>query len=173
MKIALIVVAVLAILVLAVVAIGWTLPVAHRATSEASFSAPPEAVYALLVNVDAYPAWRADVKKIDLVAAPGAHRSFRETGSNGPILFQIEEEVPYQRFVTRIADKSLPFGGTWTYEISPAPGGSTLRITEDGEVYNPVFRFVSRFIMGRHGTMNAYLKSAGRKFGSTVVIRES
>lgn len=29
--------------------------------------------------------------------------------------------------------------------------------TEDGEVYSPVFRFVSRFVMGHDATMNAYL----------------
>jgi hypothetical protein len=40
--------------------------------------------------------------------------------------------------------------------------GSELRITEEGEVYNPIFRFVSRFIMGHTATIDSYL-SAVRK----------
>ena len=54
--------------------------------------------------------------------------------------------------VTRIADPHLPFGGTWTYEIAPTETGSTLTITEKGEVYNPVFRFVSRYLQGYTAT---------------------
>ena len=38
-------------------------------------------------------------------------------------------------------------------------------MAEDGEVYNPIFRFVSRFVMGHHATMDRYLRNLGRKFG--------
>lgn len=47
--------------------------------------------------------------------------------------------------------------------------GSRGRITERGEVYKPVFRFVSRFIIGHAATASAYLKSLGARFGATVV----
>jgi hypothetical protein len=67
--------------------------------------------------------------------------------------------------VVRIADPKLPFGGTWTYEIAPIPKGSSLRIREDGEVYNPLFRFLSRFVFGHSATIDAYLKSLAKKFG--------
>jgi hypothetical protein len=67
----------------------------------------------------------------------------------------------------RIADAELPFGGTWTYEIRPADGGSTLTITEDGEVYNPIFRLISR-LTGQRGTITEYHTSLARKFGQPV-----
>jgi hypothetical protein len=67
------------------------------------------------------------------------------------------------KLIVRIADAKLPFGGTWTYEITPVAAGSRLRIREDGEVYNPVFRFLSRFVFGYSGTIDAYLKSLERK----------
>ena len=50
--------------------------------------------------------------------------------------------------VTRIADESLPFGGSWTYRVVGNEKGCTLTIREDGEVYNPLFRFMSRFVFG-------------------------
>jgi hypothetical protein len=68
--------------------------------------------------------------------------------------------VPPRRMVTRIADPDLPFGGGWTFELEPADGpqgGTSVRITEDGEVYNPVFRFVSRFVLGHTRSMERYL----------------
>jgi hypothetical protein len=71
--------------------------------------------------------------------------------------------------VTRIADPDLPFGGSWTYEIRAAEdGGSVVVITEDGEVRNPIFRFVSRFLFGHTATLDGYLRALGRKFSEDV-----
>jgi hypothetical protein len=66
--------------------------------------------------------------------------------------------------VTRIADKTLTFGGAWTYELSPQGGGTRLVITEHGEVYNPLFRFMSRFVFGHTATLDRYLADLGRVF---------
>jgi uncharacterized protein YndB with AHSA1/START domain len=147
MKIALIVLAVLVGLVLVVLVIGWGLPVSHVASASVQLKAPPDSVFALISRPEDYPTWRTDVKKVDVTTEQGVTR-FRVEGGNGQILFEIIEATPPRRLVTRIADKSLPFGGRWIYEVTPAGAGSTLRITEEGEVYNPIFRFVSRFIMG-------------------------
>ena len=74
--------------------------------------------------------------------------------------------------VTRIADPKLPFGGSWSHQISPVDGGSSLRITETGEVYNPIFRFVSRFFIGHAASIEKYFTALGNKFGERVTIEE-
>ena len=65
--------------------------------------------------------------------------------------------------VGRIDGAGLAFGGTWTYRIVPAAGGSDLTITEDGEVYNVFFRFMARFVFGYHATMDAFIKNLESK----------
>jgi len=93
---------------------------------------------------------------------------WRETDKGGQtIAYEAMESDPPRHLVTRIADPSLPFGGTWNYEITRSGSGSTstLTITENGEVYNPVFRFVSRYIMGHAATVDAYLKAAKARLG--------
>jgi hypothetical protein len=72
---------------------------------------------------------------------------------------------PPRRLIGRIADPSLPFGGSWTYDVVREGAGSRVMITEDGVVRNPVFRFMSRFVFGHHATQEAYLRALGRKFG--------
>jgi hypothetical protein len=69
--------------------------------------------------------------------------------------------------VTRIADPNLPFGGTWTYEIRPGNGGATLTITENGEVYNVIFRLVSR-LTGHDKTIRIFETDLAKKFGQPV-----
>jgi len=66
---------------------------------------------------------------------------------------------------SRIAERNLPYSGTWTFELQPAAQGTELNITEDGEVSNPLFRFVSRFIMGHTATIDAYLRALTARLG--------
>jgi hypothetical protein len=72
----------------------------------------------------------------------------------------------------RIADKDLPYGGQWTYELEPQGLQTALRITEDGEIYNPVFRFVSRFVMGHTATIDNYLRALASRTGDSITIQD-
>jgi hypothetical protein len=72
--------------------------------------------------------------------------------------------------VRRIADEGLAFGGSWTLEVAEYGEVTSLTVTEDGEIYNPVFRFVSRFITGQTATIDQYLRALGKKLGVEVTI---
>lgn len=145
----------LALIVLVVVVIGYLLPVAHVVSRHATFAAPPERVFAVLTEVNEFPAWRPGVQNVEVLSAEPLR--WRERGGNGDITFEVQERIVPARLVTRIADPTLPFGGTWTFELVPEGSGTRLTITERGEVYNPVFRFVSRFIIGHEGSIEQYL----------------
>lgn len=145
------------VLLVGVVALaGLMLPQNHSASSSVTLDATPEEVFAILTDFQAYPDWRSDVERVEVTGGPGAGQRIREFGSNGEIPYRIEALGPPTTMVTRI-EPGLPFGGTWTYELSSSEGRTILRITEDGEVYNPIFRFVSRFIFGHDATIAAFL----------------
>lgn len=167
MKYVLIAAAVLGAIALIVVGVGWTLPRAHRATNEATFKTTAQSLYQLITDVDRFAEWRSSVKRVERLPDSAGRTRFREEGGDGTILYEVESSVPNQRLVTRIADPTLPFGGSWTYELIPRGDSTTLRITENGEVYNPVFRFVSRFVMGHGATMDKYLNDVRRYFEKT------
>jgi uncharacterized protein YndB with AHSA1/START domain len=169
MRIVVVLLAVVVGLGLVVVLVGLMLPVKHDAVVSATIPAAPEAVWAALTDVVAYPKWRGDVTSVEMLPADSGHIAWREQGKNGAISYVIVEAEPPKRLVTRISDKSLPFGGAWEHDVTPDGSGSRVRITEHGEVYNPVFRFVSRFIIGHTATASAYLKALGARFGATVV----
>lgn len=164
MKYVLIAAAVLGAIALIVVSVGWSLPRAHQATNEATFKTTPQSLYLLITDVDRFPEWRSSVKRIERLPDSAGKTRFREIGGDGTILYEVESAVPNQRLVTRIADPTLPFGGSWTYELIPRGDSTTLRITENGEVYNPIFRFVSRFVMGHTATIDKYLSDVRQSF---------
>jgi len=138
-----IVVGVFVVLLVAVVAItlvGRSLPVGHVASRAATFRRPPEEVWAAIND----PA---------LLSSRGV----------GDVKFETVESLPPKLLVRRVVGEK-DFGGTWTCDIASAPGGSTLTITENGEIYNPFFRFASRFIIGHHRTIDGTMAALRKRF---------
>lgn len=162
LKWTLIVILGLAGLVGLVAIVGTILPKGHRASKTATFTSPPASVYAAITDPARYPEWRADVTAVEILPDDGGGLRFREVGSNGTITFRFERLEPPHRVVARIADPTLPFGGSWTYELRPAGAGTELTITEDGEVYNPIFRVISK-LMSQTATIEKYLASLEKR----------
>jgi uncharacterized protein YndB with AHSA1/START domain len=119
---------------------GYLLPVAHEASRSAELTQPPDIVYALVSNLDGYAAWWPENQTTVAVV----------------------EATPPWKFVTRIVGET-DFGGTWTMEIVPAASGSRLTITERGEVYNPIFRALAKFVFGHTSTIDSCLAAVARK----------
>ena len=155
----------LAVVVLLVVVVGYALPKGHRASRTITLSAPPSDVFGGITNFAKYPEWRKDVQRIETLPDDGHGPGFKEIGDNGTITYRMEVREPYSRVVVRIADKALAFGGSWTYELKPNGTGTDLTITEDGEVYNPVFRFMSRFFFSQYASIDTYQENLRRMLG--------
>ena len=153
-------------LIMLIAIVGSMLPRDHVAAMSARVAASPEVVWAALTDRAAFPTWRRDVKRIDLLPAVSAGPSWREHGSDA-ITYVAEVQDAPRRLVARIADKHLPYGGAWEYRIeSDGASGSTVTVIERGSVYNPIFRFISRFFMGHTSTIDSFLRALGTKFGT-------
>jgi polyketide cyclase/dehydrase/lipid transport protein len=167
LKWTLIIVGGLAAIVALVAIIGMFLPKGHRASRTVVYNAPAPAVFAAITEFEKFPQWRSDVKSVKMLppAADGSTR-FVEEGSHGAITYKVEEREPDRRLVTRIDDPSLPFGGKWTLELKPVTEGTALTITEDGEVYNPIFRFMSKVVFSPYATIDGYQAALRRRLQS-------
>jgi uncharacterized protein YndB with AHSA1/START domain len=166
MKWALIAGGVIVSLIVLVVVVGALLPRDHVATVSARIAATPDAVWEMITDVANHPSWRSDVQRVEVLPSTATGASWREHSKNGALTMVVDRADAPRHLTTRIADTGLPFGGQWEYVIEPeGTNASRVTITERGSVYNPVFRFVSRFIMGHTATIDTYLRSLGRKFG--------
>ena len=45
-----------------------------------------------------------------------------------------------------------------------AQGGSTVTITENGTVSNPLFRFMSKFVFGHYRSLETYARDLAKRF---------
>ena len=159
-------------LVILIAAVGSFLPQGHTASRTLTLAQSPEAVWQTIIDRAHQPAWRTDLKSIEPFPNRDGHEVWQEVSKRGDRLtFELIESLPPRRLVTRIADKDLPFGGRWEYELTPSGNGCHLTITEIGEVYNPIFRFISRFVIGHTATIEQYLKALAAKFGEPAAIQ--
>lgn len=169
MKWVLIGVAAIVAVVVLVIVVGAILPKAHSAMRTARLAASPADVWAAITAFEEGPRWRSGLRAVERLADVEGKPLWRETTGHGSMTMRAIEWRPPERLVARIDDKNLPFGGTWTYDVRPAPGGgAVVTITEDGEIYNPIFRFMARFVFGYAATMETYLRDLGRRFGEEV-----
>ena len=157
----------LAIAALVVFVVGYRLPEEHTATAEREYAATPERVFAEISTPREYPRWRSGVQRVEMLPADSTGRVlFREHGLGDATTYEILENTPNRLFVTAIADEDLPYAGTWTFALEPTAGGTLVRITEDGIVFNPIFRFVSRYVMGHRRGIESYLSDLDARLGS-------
>lgn len=150
--------------------VGSRLPVAHVATRSAVIDAPIDSVFSTMTDFASATSWRSGVKSVTISRDSAGRTQFVEESSQGTMTMVVEQQVPPTRFVTRITDRGLPFGGAWAHALEPQGNATRVTITEHGEVYDPIFRFIGNYFIGHTGTMDAYLTDLGKKFGTTVTL---
>jgi len=160
MKIIFIVAGVLVGIILIITGIGYCLPVSHVASRSKFFQANSIQIWKTISDFKEYPSWRRSIKRIESTGQD----SWSEFDNRGnKIEYKLEMIELGKLWKTTIVSKDLPFGGNWIFRMDTKEDKTQLTIIEKGEVYNPVFRFVSRFIMGHTSTIDAYLADLDSK----------
>lgn len=170
MKWVLVVVGGLVALVVIVLVVGALLPRDHVAGSSVVLRQPADSVWRAVRDMAGVASWWPEVVSSQRVADSAGREIWEQKLKNGfSMRLIVTEDVPPRRLVMTIdARPDAPFGGTWTYELSPADGGTRLAVTEAGYVNNPLFRFMSRFVFGYYATQDGYLRALGKKLGADV-----
>ena len=139
-----------------ILVIGALLPKKHVASKSIVVRRDPRSVYDLVRDFEHAPQWRTDVKRVEILSPS----QFRE---NGEVTYEVVEDEPGHELVTRIVNKDLGYSGSWTYAFDPVPDGTRVTITENGEVSNIIFRFMSRFVFGHTATIEKTLAALQRR----------
>ncbi len=149
-----------------IAAFGAMLPKEHVATRRARYKQTPEALFAVITGP---PDWRPQVVKCELLPDREGRRAWKEFDQRGEtITYEAAETITPSRYVTRIADKSLPFGGRWVFLLQPVAGGTEVTITEEGEIYNLLFRALAKLVFRYTSSIDDYLRALGAKFGEQI-----
>ncbi len=168
LKYTIVILATIAALVGLAYAVGLTIPRDHTATSTITLATPRQQVWAAIVDVGAQPSWRTTLQSVTVEDSTPESMRWMEHGDYGEIPLRVVERVEPSRLVVVIDSDDLPFGGRWIYQLEEADGGTRISITEEGSVYNPVFRVMSTLFMSEHATLDHFLTDLGSRFSQKV-----
>ena len=153
-------------LILAVLIIGAITPVDHHASRTLVTKQSPQAIWDAINDHANEPQWRSDVANVTSLGARNGQPVWQENYKDGnKVTLITTDSKPPNRMVRELTDLDGPFSGRWEIDIQPTSTGSNVTITEIGKVTNPLFRFVSKYIIGQTTFMTRYLEGLAGKFG--------
>jgi polyketide cyclase/dehydrase/lipid transport protein len=155
----------LVVLLLVVLVGGLLLPEEHHASRTLVTKQSPQTIWDTINDHANESKWRSDVESVNFLGDRNGKLVWQENYKDGNTLaLMTTESTPPTRMVREIAEVG-PFSGRWEIDIQPTPAGSNVTITEVGKVSNPVFRFVSKYVIGHTTQMERYLTNLAGKFG--------
>lgn len=151
--------------------VGARLPRDHVVTRRLRLNQPVEAVWARLTDHAGASSWRRGIKRVERLADHDGHEVWREV-SGDAIDLETTLVEGQRRLIRRITGDRRDFGGEWEYELASDGASTLVTVTERGEVYHPLYRFVSRFILGHTRTLDTYLRDLASSFGEAATIED-
>lgn len=164
MKIVLLIVSVLLISIALVYLIGFLMPVKHQLSVSRQFAVDKKTIWQILVDFGHHANWRRDIVSAEKVSANDvANEIWQESDNHGNVIRYENRDIIKEQSLKRvIVSKHLAFGGSWTFNLasddSQPQAQATLTITENGEVYNPMFRFLGKTVFGFDTSMRRFLE---------------
>lgn len=150
--------------------IGSRLPKTHVAASRIHLNAPPEQIFAIITDFEAYPSWRPGLDRVELGPEIDGLPSWYEICARiSRVQFRVAEMQPPHRLVTCIVNDKLPLTGLWIYRFEEEGDGTRLTITEKEKIHHPLLRFFDRFVLSYHGVMDIYLIALARRLGQPAM----
>ena len=162
MKVLAIVVLVLLIAGGLIYADGARMPATHSVSVTGVVQAPPEKVFGLITDVKNGDNWRPEVKSVTTLAPDhGRDHWVEHLAYHQYMTFLAVDTVPTTLRRVKLDDPKAAYGGTWTYELAPGPTAesTTVKITEDGYINPPMYRFVMARVMGPTKNLDTYMKN--------------
>jgi uncharacterized protein YndB with AHSA1/START domain len=150
----------------AVAVYGLTIPRAHRATRTTELLHPPKRVWSVVSDFEAMPTWMPEVMRMERIGDMDGHRAFRETNRFGAVTYVLREETPHRRLVVEARVEGGGFGGIWSHELAASDRGTSLTVTEDGWIANPLYRVMARHVMGYDTTLRVYLDAVAQRLAT-------
>lgn len=140
---------------------GARMPATHTVSVTGVVAAPPEKVFALITDVKNGNTWRPQVKSVTTLAPDNGRDHWVEhLAYHQYMTFLAVKTVPPTLRQVRLDEPHAAYGGTWTYELSPGPdaASTTLKITEDGYINPPLYRFAMARVVGPTKNLDDYMK---------------
>ena len=142
--------ALVALLVVALLVIGWFLPQTREGRAETVIAAAPEQVMAVIADVERQPEWRR-LGRVTRTAT-----GWSEVTARGEVIDFVAEDMTRERIVLRFSSDA-GYTGEWSAWLEPVPRGTRIAVVERATIPSPIRRIVARVLFNPTAFANDYL----------------
>ena len=177
--------------------IGLFVPKSHTATRSIKYNTSAAIVWAILISVRDYPAWRSNIDRVtvrqdDFESDINKYEDQSRTTfveytqkDRRTVVMHIEQEE--ERKLLRVLEerpsiglgedvpKRQPtFSGSWSFELIPVEGEKavTLKITERGEIHKPMVRLFYMLFFGHFRRIDRFMKDLGKEIDLGILEQQ-
>lgn len=144
----------------------------HTVTRTLKTKQTQETIWRTIADFQSQPVWRKRLQKVERGPDRNGKEIWIEFYVDGDVIpLETTEAKSPHRIVRTIADPNLPFGGVWEMEVKPETNGSSLTITERGEVPNALLRGFVKVFIGYTWSIDHYHSELAAKFGEQAIIQ--
>jgi uncharacterized protein YndB with AHSA1/START domain len=149
--------------------VGANLPERHTQIASLTVRANRVTVWKVITDYEKMPEWWPDIKAVRFETRPNGEIWTWNRDSHGEeIAFRTLGQREPEQLIREIVGENLPFGGTWTFDLSDVSDGHTrIMITEEGFVKPPVFRVIAKYFIGYDKTMNSFFTNLEKRLAAT------
>jgi hypothetical protein len=167
---ALAIVTITALFALSLLVYGKFIPVAHVTAVEITLKRSAQEVYDLVADVPGHARWAPRVRSVTPAPPHDGMPAYRMAVDRQEFFFYVSAAEPPRSFTLTVPGDRM-FSGTWTWDITPAPGGCTVRLTERGEVYAAFVRGMLRVLGMEARFLLLNLSGMAKHFGEGATPR--
>lgn len=132
------------VVTLVVASVGMVLPPAHAVGNTRLLPRSPEMVWRVLTDLDGMPRWRSDVLAVERLPDREGRAAWREIGTRGAVVFELEAAEAPTRLVVRRVEPEGTVAETRRYLLQPADSGTLIAVTDLRSYSNPIARVLVR-----------------------------
>ena len=123
---------------------GAALPAEHRTTARGSFDRAPEAVWRVLTDLEAMPAWRSDLVRVERLPEADGRMTWLEIRSGEDQVMELTESDPPHRLVIHRREDGRPGLPERIVQLRATINGTLVTVSERDQVGNPLARVLVR-----------------------------
>lgn len=144
---------------------GKTLPFEHHEEITAELNTSSKKVWQILTDYKDMPTWwSAVVKTVDEKQPDGKTVTWNYDQHGKRIGFVTVKQENEKLLVREIVTKGLPFGGSWSFELTPLSSNKTkLTLIEDGFIRPALARIVMIHFIGIRSNMESFIDALKKK----------
>ncbi|MGL4239303.1 SRPBCC family protein [Tabrizicola sp.] len=130
---------------------GWMMPATREGRAELVIAAPPEAVLAVLQDVEAQAEWRPEIESVQR-----SGDGWIEVTTSGERISLFVEEMTLERVRFRFISR-WGYSGEWEAVLEPVEGGTRIAVVERATVPSAFGRVISRLMFDPEEFAATYL----------------